>query len=229
VVRVVRVQYSFIMSRLRTNRICFTLNNPEQSELDKLEAWFNEENNGIKYGVCGQEEGEKGTPHLQGFIHVTEDRKKCGINYWKNLLPGGKRAHFEAAKGTDADNEKYCQKEGVFITTGEPQVHTNTWAQVYETAKTDLEAALAIDPEISIKYYNQLKAIHQDHSAGVMDANLELLRDWQNGALQKLLGQQDRKVLFVVDEEGGKGKSALAKHLLTNYKSWACQGKDQGL
>jgi hypothetical protein len=213
------------MSRLRTNRVCFTLNNPDQEEIDQIQKWFEEDNNGLKFGICGQEIGESGTPHLQGFLHSKEDRKKCGINFWKNLLPGGKRAHFEGAKGSDEDNEKYCSKEGVFITCGQAEQHSSEWAKVFETAKTDLEAALAINPEISIKYYNQLKAINQDHSAGVMDAKLDVLRDWQSCVLQKLLGQSDRKVLFVVDEVGGKGKSALAKHLLTNYRSWACQGE----
>ncbi len=36
--------------------------------------------------------------------------------------------------------------------------------------------------------------------------------------------QSDRNILFVVDEQGGCGKSAFCKWLLANKKTWACQG-----
>lgn len=36
--------------------------------------------------------------------------------------------------------------------------------------------------------------------------------------------QTDRKILFVVDERGGAGKSALCRWLLRRGDTWACQG-----
>lgn len=211
------------MSRIRSNRICFTLNNYEQEDADAFERWFCEDTK-IRYGICGQEIGENGTPHLQGFIHYDEDRKKCGIKWWKSILPGGQRAHFETARGTDEDSAKYCSKEGVYIECGTPTKETNMWAEIFETAKIDLEAALAINPEVSIKHYFQIKKIHDDYQTQQMDCKIDVLRDWQNNALQKLQLQSDRQVLFIVDEQGGKGKSMLAKHLLSQGNAWACQG-----
>lgn len=211
------------MSRLRTNRVCFTLNNYELDDVDGILKWFDNDKK-IKYGIVGQEVGESGTPHLQGFIHYDIDRKKAGIKFWKDTVPGGARAHFEAARGTDTENEGYCSKDGIYVATGQPQESTNKWATIFKTAQTDLEAALEIDPEIAIKHYHQIKSIFNDYNRDKMDASLEVLRDWQSVAMQKLQQQQERKVLFVVDEVGGNGKSVLAKHILTTMNAWACQG-----
>lgn len=212
------------MSRLRTNRVCFTINNYELDTIDKFIKWFDIDKN-IIYGIVGQEIGDNGTPHLQGFINYNIDRKKGGINFWKKLIPEGERAHLEPARGTDENSKDYCSKEGIFLEVGKP-TENNKWTTVVETAKTDLQAALAIDSELTLKYYFQIKKIYEDSmGAAKMDATLPELRDWQKAAIENLTKQDDRKILFIVDKEGGKGKSALAKHLLTKYNTWACQGK----
>lgn len=212
------------MVRVRSNRVTFTLNNYEQKDLEDFEKYF-ENNKKIIYGVVGQEIGENGTPHLQGFIHYDMDTKKGGINFWKKEIPGGERAHFETARGTDQQNEEYCTKEGVFIETGTPSDATSKWDKVLQTAKVNLEDALEIDAEISVKYFNQLQAIHNKYGGQKMQAKLEKLRDWQETALRKLKNQTERQILFVVDIEGGKGKSALCRHLMTTEDAWACQGE----
>ena len=152
------------MSRLRTNRVCFTLNNYELEDIEAFEN-FIDNDNGIVYAIVGQEIGEQGTPHLQGFVHYNEDRKKCGINFWKNKLPNGKRAHFEAARGTDEQNKAYCEKDGIYIEKGEPASHTDKWSLIFETAKTDWKAAAEICPEFSLKYINNLKTINHNYGA----------------------------------------------------------------
>ena len=179
---------------------------------------------GIQYLVVGEEIGEQGTPHLQGFIHLKKDPKSCGIKFWKSELPQGQQAHFSSARGTDEQNEKYCTKEGPYFEFGEQAEPECKWGKILETAKKDLHAVMEIDPEIFVKHYNQLKAINDDYNKPKMAADLPELRDWQNVALDKLKNQQDRKILFIVDEEGGKGKSCLAKHIMTTENSWACQG-----
>lgn len=67
------------------------------------------------YAIAGAEVGEKGTPHIQGFIHLPNAKK--GAN-WKKALP---RAHFIPASGDDHSNKKYCSKEEqVLYEVGEP-------------------------------------------------------------------------------------------------------------
>jgi len=54
----------------------------------------------------------------------------------------------------------------------------------------------------------------------------DILSEWQTNVVDRLLRQDDRKILFVVDVEGGKGKSFLARHLMSRFgkRAWACQG-----
>lgn len=210
------------MARLRTNRVCFTINN---YELEDLTGFLNYEPTYIKYLVVGQEIGENGTPHLQGFIHLDKDPKKCGIKFWKAEIPGGQRAHFEQARGTDEQNRDYCTKDGPWIEIGQPQQETNKYKLIYETVKRDLYEAVEIDHEWGMAHFNQLKALHEELNKPTMDKTLTELRPWQITAIEKLKNQSDRRILFIVDKEGGKGKSALAKHLISSGNTWACQGK----
>jgi len=50
------------------------------------------------------------------------------------------------------------------------------------------------------------------------------LRPWQQEVVDKLDAQNSRQILFVIDTEGGKGKSELAKWLMIHKNAWACQG-----
>lgn len=83
----------------RSKKWCFTLNNYTEEELDKI--------SGIdcRYLLYGMEIGEKGTPHLQGYI-VFEWQKT--LHRMKKYIP---RAHFEPARGTHKENYAYCTKE----------------------------------------------------------------------------------------------------------------------
>lgn len=213
------------MSRLRTNRVCFTVNNYESDDIDYIESLVENasEGNGVKYLVVGIEEGESGTPHLQGFIHIDHDRKKCGINFWRDYFPFGKRAHFEAARGSDEQSREYCSKDGIYIEYGEPCSPKDHHEKIFETAKTDVQAAVAIDYEFGMKYYSNLKAIYADHQKAEFNLNITL-HGWQEKAIRLLENQNDRQILFVVDIVGGKGKSTLTKFLLTSRNAWACQG-----
>lgn len=67
--------------------------------------------------VCfGVEQGSQGTtPHLQGYVFFSNVKRFAGV---KKLFPD--RTHIEAARGTPAQNRKYCSKEGgEFIEVGE--------------------------------------------------------------------------------------------------------------
>nr|QSX73338.1 replication-associated protein [Pigeon circovirus] len=93
-------------------RWCFTLNNPTEEEIKSLDTWLVSD---FHYAIVGKEVGEQGTPHLQGFVHLKQKKR---LTQLKQLL---KRAHWEKARGSDDDNEKYCSKEGnVLLTLGIP-------------------------------------------------------------------------------------------------------------
>jgi hypothetical protein len=65
----------------------------------------------IKKIIVGKEIAPStGTSHLQGFIKFTKKMRLWGV---RNLF--GKRAHWEAARGSDEANLKYCAKGGQVI------------------------------------------------------------------------------------------------------------------
>lgn len=86
---------------------CFTLNNPSGgAELYKSIDCL--------YIVIGDETGESGTHHHQGYIYFKNARAFDGI---KKILPAG--AHIEAANGNAAQNRTYCTKEKILLEIGE--------------------------------------------------------------------------------------------------------------
>lgn len=69
----------------------FTLNNYEQDDIDKLEAWTNQKPK--RYVIFGKEVGQQGTPHLQGYL-VAE--KRLYLTGMKKINP---KCHWEVARG----------------------------------------------------------------------------------------------------------------------------------
>lgn len=68
--------------------------------------------------VIGQEVGESGTPHLQGYIVFMERFRLTQI---KKLHPVAARCHWEPQSkfSTPKQAADYCKKEGQFIEDGE--------------------------------------------------------------------------------------------------------------
>lgn len=87
---------------------CFTLNNPEEADIEFVKAKLVD----AEFVVVGHEVGEQGTPHLQGYVFFS---KRLCFNKVKRLLPHG--THIEAAKGSPAQNHRYCSKDGNIVFT----------------------------------------------------------------------------------------------------------------
>jgi len=83
----------------RVRAFCWTLNNYSELEVQLLK------NVPCKYMVWGDEKGESGTRHLQGY---TEFANACTITSVAKLLGG--RAHVEIRAGTAKQASNYCLK-----------------------------------------------------------------------------------------------------------------------
>lgn len=88
----------------RSRRWCFTLNNPTRTDEEELEQLGAEST--VTYLIYGDEKGENGTRHFQGYIEFKNGRSLAGC---KKLIA---RAHWEQAKGSPESNRTYCSKEG---------------------------------------------------------------------------------------------------------------------
>lgn len=89
----------------RARRWCFTVNNFTPDILSQISHRFSTE----KY-IIGKEVGEKGTPHLQGYV---EFKNQVLFSTLKKLCDS---AHWEKAIGDRDSNIKYCSKGKDFET-----------------------------------------------------------------------------------------------------------------
>ena len=82
-------------------RWCLTLNNYTSEEVEEFSSIVRQY---CRYGIVGYEQGEEGTPHLQGYIEFKTKKRPMSIF-------GNKRIHWEKAKGNRKVNYEYCFKE----------------------------------------------------------------------------------------------------------------------
>lgn len=78
----------------------FTINNPD----DVTEASLQESFQDARYWVAQLEQGEEGTPHIQGYVYWQNARA------WKSMRKLFPRAHIEPANGSPSQNKHYCNK-----------------------------------------------------------------------------------------------------------------------
>lgn len=155
---------------------------------------------------------------------------ECTLSFWKGV-PGLSGAHLEAAKGDDFAQEKYCTKDGIYTDWGSPGDNEKSdYEEVFDLVKTDLRGAIEQYPTLAVKHYNSLSGISRFYEfQSSRDSEHDRfkgreLRAWQQKALDLLLGQTDRQILFCVDVKGGTGKSWLAKFIIFTMDAWGCQG-----
>ena len=127
----------------RARRWCFTVNNPPTDALVKVKS-----DDRVRRGIFGEEIGESGTPHIQGYLEFFSPLR---FNAVKALLP---RAHLSAARGSSFDNYKYCSKDGKFETIGE-------WESIKKSGKkckqnNDIQMSDLID-ELATNGKSELK------------------------------------------------------------------------
>lgn len=93
-------------------KYCFTLNNYEEDDEARIQAFMRES---AAYAVYGREIAPTtGTPHLQGYVHL---KKKMRFNAFKAAI--GDAAHIEPATGSDEQNFVYCTKSEDYFEVGE--------------------------------------------------------------------------------------------------------------
>lgn len=210
---------------MQSKYYCFTLNNYTDEDVAHLRQIANSDH--VVYLIFGREVGDSGTRHLQGF--VTFDRRKR-LQQVRSLISDV--AHFERALGTPHQASEYCKKDGDFELFGvePPNVPTRTgaqghWADFAEWVNTfyreTQRAPTARDAAI------QFPALIGRNRAGCLSLIEDLLprphlqdgelREWQIGLNNDLHSEpNDRTIRFIVDQDGGKGKTFFVRWFYTN-------------
>lgn len=197
-----------------SRRWCFTLNNWTESEFDRL-VEFGSSSSRCRYLCFASEVGEVGTPHLQGYVVLTQNTR---LTWLRNHLCD--RAHFEHARGSSEVNKKYCSKEGSeqFTEFGDCPSDGGAKKQACDWEK---QLALAkdgkfeeMDAKFEFMYRRSTREIYEEAQAALAaDAARNALpnhplRPWQAG-LDLVLATEPhpRQILWYYDPDGDKGKS----------------------
>lgn len=206
----------------------FTVNNYAEGSIEALKAIAL-----FKYVVVGKEKGEEETPHLQGYAQCVKKTSATKINEAIEQACGNK-PHTERARGNWQQNYDYCTKDGDFEEWGEATKKKGARTDIanfLKAAETSAVLDLAREyPREFAKYHRAAEIVRGESKRSAELAALREqmagieLRDWQQRAIARLDAQDDRKVLWYVDKDGGQGKTFLAKWLMVNRDAFYVQG-----
>lgn len=220
----------------RSKRWCLTWNNYPNNWLTKFDtkkegSWENQEpKNVITYMCLGEEIGEQGTPHIQGYIEL---KKRMTLKSLKKWI-GVPTIHWEISKGSAQQNIEYCSKDNKVFTTGDPmkQGKRNDLESMVDAIKEGVTDQELIEQHTKTfaKYHKFADRVrttfrNEENRKKMKEAIDKVeLYEWQENALDKLYDQNDREILWIYDKDGNKGKTHLAKWLMVNQNAYYCSG-----
>lgn len=124
-----------------SKRWCFTLNNYSQEEFSSICSVFLSKS---KLYIIGDEVGESGTPHLQGYVEFKDKLRPLNLFSFK-------RIHWEKSKGSRDENIVYCSKQKILASLGLPKPikvieHLYKW-------QLDIENLIKTEPDDRLVYW----------------------------------------------------------------------------
>lgn len=211
------------MTALLSKYWCFTWNNYPDDADDVIKDFYDR---GIpSYVVYQREVGETtGTPHLQGFVNLKARKRLTGMK--KVLSP--EVAWYPAAAKNVQEKVDYCKKESTRVPDTLP-IELGELVIPSQGVRTDLNAFME-DVKAGMPYHHLI-----DKHPGVFRTGLSFAREfftihspdpewnritefeerpWHSIVNDFISKPDDRKILFIVDPEGGLGKTTLAKKLV---------------
>jgi len=216
---------NLIMPPSQAKRWVFTLNNPTNEEQHSLytlgEAISADgDQSELTYLIFGDEVGEQGTPHLQGYLCL---RNKKRLPYLKTI-PGLDRAHLRIARGTHVQASDYCKKDESYHEWGTTPVEGGSapqfeqlrnWIASQDQAPT-IRDVWEVYPNLAARYRSAVLECIALFSKGPSLVQ-GTLRPWQARVNDLVsLDPDDRKIIFVVDPNGNEGKSWLCRYWLSH-------------
>lgn len=166
----------------------FTVNNPTQEDENNLQEL------GYQYLVYGQETGESGTPHLQGYCELTCRRTFVKL---KEILP---TAHIEVRRGSQTQAITYCKKTGLYREFGKPRC---------QGSRSDITAIRQFVSE-----GNSLRNVIE--SEGEITLNGNTLRIAEKLFKYYEPARDYKPLVYWFHGSSGIGKTKLARQLLPN-------------
>lgn len=210
-------------------RWVFTINCPSfQDALNVYEA-LPLGDDGKDFGVYGGAQIEiaptTGQVHVQGWCGFEKGQNRR-LSAMKKICA---RAHWEVMRGKISQNVKYCSKSESSVS------EYKTWGDVpedHQGKRTDLDEAAEMIISSTASMSKTLKAVAERFPGAYVKFNKgfhalaevvakpaylppvpEFWKPWQLALKLKLEGPaDDRKIVWIRDTVGGKGKSTLSKY-----------------
>jgi len=209
---------------------CFTLNNPTEDVEQTVTDFLSSGN--VTYGIYGRETGDSGTPHLQGFVILNRSRE---LSFLRNKFQAHwlKRYHLS----TNEQARDYCKKDGDFdefgvFPEGVTQGHRSdidalvAWADDFtnDRGRPPSSPDIAREQPAAFLKYPRFRALCA-HRAPKKQLEFGEPNEWQLEMAEKIANDaDDRSIEFVIDPEGGKGKTWFCRWMLTNHDACQCLG-----
>lgn len=202
--------------------VLITRNNPP----DDWEKAF--EDSRISFYIYQFEKGnETETLHIQAYV---EFNGQVHFSTLKNMFEG---ARIDPRRGTAEQAITYCSKEETRVrgpfTSGVPRVKAAKLKlmdllKMIEDGKTVLDCHEIAPAETILNKKHMLEhsqLLNERKTKKHLEETFKeaSLRNWQEEAIEKLLKQDSRKVLWVVDEKGNTGKTWLSKWLFFQFNA----------
>lgn len=166
-------------TKSRSRNYVFTLNNWTEEHKSML-AMLCKGSDSIRCLFYGEEVGNSGTPHLQGFICYKAMKSHRQV---VKQLPG---AHVEPMNGTIEQSVVYCEKGGKttlhgilpMSNTAKGKKEKERWDRIKTLAKSG--KLDEIESDVYIRHYNVLKRIAADHAPAPASID-NLINEWYHG------------------------------------------------
>lgn len=161
------------MNNGRSRGYCWTINNPTEWDRIDIQQLIAE----AQYVCYGEETGEEGTFHYQGFVYFSN---KKSFQQIKTILP---RAHIERQRGTCDQAIDYTKKDGNWHEWGDRprggSGQTNQWKEVLQLARSGkLQEVEDKFPAIFIRYHSKLLSLCKPERPIILDT---LENEWWYG------------------------------------------------
>jgi len=202
---------------------CFTINNPTPDDDDRLLSLSTQ----VRYLIYAYEVGENGTPHWQGYVVFFTNQRTAAVS---RLLP---RAHLQIARGDSKQNRDYVTKpnkdaDGNEVSKPPETIHefgeqppVRGQAKVAESVRFRdwVLASVAKPTPADVAREFPTLFLRSGRTQTLIDALWDLpatppglpYRPHQQALADILDAPADsRKIIFVVDPAGNKGKSYFA-------------------
>lgn len=205
---------------------CFTCfyNGEHEHDVALLHLQLLSDSPDCEYIVVGREScPTTGRTHFQGYVYFS---RRLALSSVRNLLP---QSHLSRARGSAADNRRYCTKDGDFEEFGTPPAHEpgkrsdidafRDWCLQQSTKPTERVLCEQF-PGLFLRYRQSLLRMVENLCP------LPQIRDgdpnpgWQSECLERLALEptSDRQIDFYHDPNGGSGKSWLCGYAIGNLE-----------